>query len=194
MMGTSMACPHASGVAALGLSYAKQLGKSFTLEEFTSMLLLSVDNIDSQMANNANPEFFEKYAGKMGTGSINALRMLMNVEGVPCVDVPKGQLAMIDLRPYLGDGTLDIVVYDNLDSKNIMTDEDKEKLGVSNGPRISANKLIITCDKVGHGFIEVSYIAGGKEAGEDDGMGGRVSTKRLAIVVRDGHSTNGGWL
>jgi hypothetical protein len=25
-------------------------------------------------------------------------------------------------------------------------------------------------------------------------MGGRVSTKRLAIIVRDGHTTNGGWM
>ncbi|MBQ5648481.1 MAG: S8 family serine peptidase, partial [Alistipes sp.] len=191
MQGTSMACPHVSGVAALGLSYAKKLGKSFSLEEFTSMLLLSVDNIDARMA---NTDFAENYIGKMGTGSVNALRMLMNVEGVPCINVPKGQLAMIDLRPYLGDGTLDIVVRDNLDNTTIMTDEDKARLGVTNGPRISNNKLIITCDKAGHGFIEVSCVIGGKEAGSDDSMGGRVSTKRLAIIVRDGHSSNGGWM
>ncbi len=191
MQGTSMACPHASGVAALGLSYAKKLGKKFSLEEFTSMLLLSIDNIDSRMENTI---FAEKYIGKMGTGSINALRMLMNVEGTPCVNVPKGSLAMIDLRPYLGDGTLDIVVRDNLDSATIMSDEDKAKLGVTNGPRISNSKLIITCEKTGHGYIDVSYIAGGKEAGYDDGMGGRVSTKRLAIIVREGHTTNGGWM
>jgi hypothetical protein len=191
MQGTSMACPHASGVAALGLSYAKKLGKSFSLEEFTSMFLLSTDNIDSRMANTV---FAEKYIGKMGTGSINALRMLMNVEGTPCVNVPKGSLAMIDLRPYLGDGTLDIVVRDNLDSATIMSEADKAKLGVTNGPRISNSKLIITCEKTGHGYIDVSYIAGGKEAGYDDGMGGRVSTKRLAIIVREGHTTNGGWM
>ena len=192
MQGTSMACPHASGVAALGLSHAKKLGKKFSLEEFTSMLLLSTDNIDARMAN--YPEISLLYTGKMGTGSINALRMLMNVEGTPCVEVPKGALAMIDLRPYLGDGTLDIVVRDNLDSATIMSEADKAKLGVTNGPRISNNKLIITCEKTGHGYIDVSCIAGGKEAGYDEGMGGRVSTKRLAVIVRDGHSTNGGWM
>ena len=36
-----MACPIVSGVAALGLSYAKELGKTFTREEFTSLLLSS---------------------------------------------------------------------------------------------------------------------------------------------------------
>lgn len=155
------------------------------------MLLLSTDNLDARMA---NTDFADNYIGKMGTGSINTLRMLMNVEGVPCVNVPKGQLAMIDLRPYLGDGTLDIAVRDNLDSTTIMSEEDKARLGVTNGPRISNNKLIITCENTGHGYIDVSYIAGGKEAGYDEGMGGRVSTKRLAIIVRDGHTSNGGWM
>ena len=192
MQGTSMACPHASGVAALGLSHAKKLGKRFSLEEFTSMFLLSTNNIESTIATNDEMAF--KYTGKMGTGHIDALRMLMNVEGTPCVSVTKGQLVMIDLRPYLGDGSLDIVVRDNLDSSTIMSEKDKETLGVTNGPRISSNKLIITCENAGHGYINVSCVIGGKEPGSDDKMGGRVSTKRLAIIVRDSHTTNGGWM
>ena len=192
MQGTSMACPHASGVAALGLSHAKKLGKHFSLEEFTSMFLLSTNSIDSYMA--PYEDVAAKYSGKMGTGNIDALRMLMNVEGTPCVSIPKGQLVMIDLHPYFGDGTLDITVRDNLDSSTIMSNEDKEKLGVTNGPRISSSKLIITCEKAGHGYVDVSCVIGSKEPGSDDKMGGRVSTKRLAIIVRDSHTTNGGWM
>ena len=34
-----MACPHVSGVVALALSYAKQLGKTFSVQEFKEMIL-----------------------------------------------------------------------------------------------------------------------------------------------------------
>lgn len=193
MQGTSMACPHVSGVAALGLAHAKKLGKKFSLEEFTSMLLLSTNNIDAHMA--SYEEIAMKYTGKMGTGSIDALRMIMNVEGVPCVNLPKGQLAMIDLKPYLIDQGRDITIIDNdTDSSLIISNADKEKLGITNGPRIFNGKLIITCEKAGHALINVQCVLGEKEAGSDDKMGGRASTKKLAIVVRDGHSANGGWM
>ena len=193
MQGTSMACPHVSGVAALGLAHAKKLGKKFSLEEFTSMLLLSTNNIDAHMA--SYEEIAMKYTGKMGTGSIDALRMIMNVEGVPCVNLPKGQLAMIDLKPYLIDQGRDITIIDNdKDSSLIISNADKEKLGITNGPRIFNGKLIITCEKAGHALINVQCVLGEKEAGSDDKMGGRASTKKLAIVVRDGHSANGGWM
>ena len=198
MQGTSMACPHVSGVAALGLSYAKKLGKKFSLEEFTAKLLLSVDDIDADLK--ADPKFSvarpdkRAYPGNMGSGRIDALKMLMNVEGTPCISIKKGEFSRIDLSDYIGDSSLDIKYKDNLNSSTIMSREDMDKLGVTNEPRISGGKLIVTCNKTGHGFINVECIIGGSEAGSDNKMGGRVTTKKIALIVRDGHTTNGGWM
>lgn len=44
--GTSMACPHVSGVAALGLAYARQLKRHFTSEEFRTLMYTSARDID----------------------------------------------------------------------------------------------------------------------------------------------------
>ena len=196
MQGTSMACPHVSGVAALGLSYAKKLGKRFSLEEFTAMLLLSVNDIDTDLM--ANPTFSSAYPRKMGSGRIDALRMLMNVEGTPCISITKSQYHKnIDLALYIADGVADIEIQDkdNRDEKSpLMSKEDVEKLGVVSGPSITGGKLTIMCDNVGFGFINVPVIVGGKTAGSDDKMGGRVTTKKIALIVRESHTANGGWL
>ena len=68
--GTSMACPHVSGIAALILS--KYGNKNFSNETLRTLLTTSVNDLYTQ-----NPD----YVGKMGSGYIDAYKALQGKEG-----------------------------------------------------------------------------------------------------------------
>ena len=117
--GTSMACPHVSGVAALGLAYAKEQHRHFTWEEFRDLLYTTARDIDNYFVGEklyymrhtsagATPTKMnlEDYRGKMGR-LVDAGALLKAIDGsgrdmrLPNISLAPNSSTTITLSDYL---------------------------------------------------------------------------------------------
>lgn len=197
--GTSMATPHVTGCAALAVSYAAKMGKKLTSTQLKNLILTSVHDIDQYQSGSKsvydlytgryNTLNLTPYKGKLGTGYIDAHKLIMQMDSTPCLYFRTGEQGQYALDAYFGDG------YKGLTYQGVEIDSTvKSELGISTTPTITNGELKITCTKPGVGRIKVKAIAGGTTVGGGNAMGGMPIEREFELVVRGAVAPNGGWL
>ena len=182
MQGTSMACPHVSGVAALGLAYAAQNGKKYTPAEFKALLLSSVYGIDDCFTGSKDGELgpiadMAVYKNKMGGGCIDALKLLFAVKGTPAVYVRTGEPVTVDFARYFGGDRSRVAL-------TAASFASPGNLGLSSSKAVfDGTKITFDCPEPGTSMLRISAVSGDTEF-----------VREFAVVSRAGLAANGGWL
>lgn len=181
-----MACPHVSGVVALGISYAAQLRRHFKATELQELLIKTAVPIDSYMKGvkeyrryvaDIGPQQpmqlkLSDYAEKMGSGQVSAAALLEAIADAgekmhfPNLFIAVDKQVVVAPARYFEGG-------DNLSFEVTITDGS-----------------IASCQKQGEKYIFKGLKSGSTKASVKASNG---ETHDFVITVRKG-ATDNGWL
>jgi hypothetical protein len=178
-----MACPHVSGVIALGLSYAVEQRRHFRAQEFIDLVYSTATDIDgyfmgekksyynhSSPGSAATKTELAKYKGKMGR-LVNAGALLRAIDGagnemkLPNIYLAPGEVQVVELSRFFVDG-------ENLVYNASVADADIATCAVD-GSRM-------TVTGVAEGFTTIKVTVDGK-------------MHDVHVTVRNGANSNG-WM
>lgn len=181
MEGTSMACPHVSGVVALALSYAAEQRRHYTTEEFKELLYANVTPIDdyctgdkyfyryvSDIGTNHQMQMdLGAYRGKMGSGQVNAAKLLAAIaEGgapmrFPNLYVGEGESVKVAPAAYfVGGESMNFSV--TVEDTSVATASMADGVMVVDGVKSGTTTATVSAEGISQGFtITVRSTTGG---------------------------------